>query len=284
MKTLLILVAALGALAVPAAARADALVAPAPGATGLTAGGGYLAWLEQTPGTTPGSVAWRLVVRRPDGTVTRPQVEPFGVSVPLSIGSTGVVDPTRRDVSVIYTRGNDLHRLDLVTGRESRVGAVSSRAYQEVAGVARYGAYTFVRRGGRRPGIYRHRPRAGASVRIVSATPSILDATGSRVAYASGTSVVVRRVSGEGQVIRFRSPTLVRDVVLTRYRIMWLTKDGRVFQSERFGGSTGPDDTVVAREGRRRLPATTTSIAGNGSSVTRYLDAEGVKSISPPLF
>ena len=284
MKTLLTLVAALGALAVPAAAQADTLVAPAPGAVELTAGGGYLAWLVPTSGAPTSSVVWRLVVRRPDGTVTRPEVAPFDVSVPLSIGSTGAVDPTRRDVSVIYTRGNDLHRLDLVTGRESRVGAVSSRAYQEVAGVAQYGAYTFVRRGGRRPGIYRYRPRAGASVRVVSTTPSIMDANGSRVAYASGTTVVIRRVSGEGRVIRFRSPSLVRDVVLSRYRVMWLTKDGRVFQSERFGGSSGPDDTVVAREARRRLPATTTSISGNGSSITRYLDAEGVKSISPPLF
>ena len=278
MKCSALILTLLAAALLPATASADAVVAPAPGATSLAAGGGYHAWLA--PADAPGL---RLTVRRPDGTITRPDVPPFTAATPLSIGSAGGVSPGNRALSVVYGRNGDLYRLDLATGRELRVAPPSSTAYREVAGAVQYGSYVFVRRGGARPGIYRYRAGRPAA-RITSATPSLLAFNGTRVAYAVGRQVVVRRLSGRGQTITFRAGATVRDVVLTRYRVGWLTSGGRVFQSDRFGGSSTPRTRYVAREGRRQLPESTRSIADDGANIVRYLDAEGVKSIVPALF
>jgi hypothetical protein len=274
LRSLLISLVVLAAL--PAAAHADTVIAPAPDAASLAAGGGYYAWLEAFGGD------WKLAIRAPDGTITRPDVAPLATATQLSIGSTGSINPSDRKLSVVYGRGGDLYRFDVKTKRESKIAAISSTSYRETAAIPQYGSYVFVRRGGSRPGIYRYRPGSTA-VRVTSETPSLVASNGSRVAYAIGRRISVRPLSGTGKRITFRSPRDVRSVTLTRYRVGWLADGGRVYQSERFGGS-GPSTTTVADAGKRDLPETANSIATNGSDITTYLDGEAVKRIAPPLF
>lgn len=271
-----LLLTAVLALALPAAASADSVVAPATGATNLASGGGYLAWLE--PGPTAGR---RLVVRAPDGTIWRPDIPAFASPPQLSIGSAGGVSPDDRRLSVVFSRDGDIHRYDLRTRQESEVGPISSR-YRETAAITQYGAFVFVRASGRRPGIYFWRPGRAAR-RVSSDVPTLVASNGTRVAYAVGRRVMLRRLSGDGARVTFTSPASIRSITLTRYRVSWLAGGGRVFQSDRFGGS-GQRNTTVATQATRQLPETAQSIATDGSRVTHYVDGPGVMQISPPLF
>ena len=74
---------------------------------------------------------------------------------------------------------------------------------------------------------------------------------------------------------------------MSRYRVAWLQFEQgdlgpRVFQTGRIAGSGPHSDRVF--EARRRLPADTDSIALTGSVVSCYLAADGVWTVSPPLF
>src|SRR4051794_3846897 len=59
---------------------AAAALATTSGATVVGAAGGYTAWSERTPG------GYVLVVRAPDGTITRPPVAPRAVPFDLDLG------------------------------------------------------------------------------------------------------------------------------------------------------------------------------------------------------
>ena len=276
LRTLILATAALAG--VPAGvAHADTLVTPAPGAVNLAAGGGYHAWFAPAEDT-----GWQLVVRAPDGTVTRPAIDAFTGPQQLSIGSDRFAAGGRRLLAV-YSRADDVYALDLRTGAEERVRAISSRAYRESAPAIQYGRYAFVRREGRRPGVYVSTEGGGVR-RISRDTPRDLAFNGTRVAYDRGRSIVVRRVSGDGRALVFRTRTTPRSPVLTRYRVAWLERDGRVLQTPRFAGSGGPYDVDSADEANRALPASTQSLAFRGGNLGWYLDAEGLRTIDPRLF
>jgi hypothetical protein len=53
-----------------------------------------------------------------------------------------------------------------------------------------------------------------------------------------------------------------------------------VFQTPRFGGSSGIQRVSTAREASERLPESLTSVAHQGSFIRWYLDGEGLKRIS----
>jgi hypothetical protein len=75
-----------------------------------------------------------------------------------------------------------------------------------------------------------------------------------------------------------------RSIVLSRYRASWLLfEEGdagpRVFTTSRLRSAP-----VAVTEARRRLPADTDSIALLGERIGRYLAADGVRAVAPPLF
>lgn len=274
---LISLTAAAMTLAVAPVASADSLVVAAPGAKNLTSGGGYMAWAAPT-----GDGGWRLAVRAPDGTVTTPgEIGRFRVAPDPSIGSDRFGADGRR-LLVLYSRDGDVFAYDLRNGGEKRVSGASSRTYEEYGPSMEFGRMTFVRRGGRNNGVFYR--SGGTSRRVSRATPRETSMNGSRVGYPSGRNVVIRRVSGRGHRSTVPTPSPGFGLVLTRYSLTWLTRDGRVFQTPRFGGSSDVDRVSTANEASRRLPATTNSIANHGSFVRFYLDGEGIKRVHPELF
>ncbi|MBI5104811.1 MAG: hypothetical protein HZB46_07480 [Solirubrobacterales bacterium] len=275
MRRPILLLAALLALAVAAApASADTLLAPAPGAERLAAGGGYLVWSQPSEDT-----GWHLVVRRPDGTVVAPQVAGFTGPAVASVGSTTFAFP-RRTIAVYGRDDGDLYELDLATLRESRVAKVSSSSYREHAPSVQYGRWVFVRSGGRRDGLYTWTGR-GASRRLTSYEPAETAMSESRVSYPATRTVVVRRLSGRGGALVFCSPAAgrPRSVVATRYRTAWLAADGAVFQTPRYAGSGGPYHPKAPNR-CPDLAASTSSIAFAGGELGFALDGEGVRRLS----
>src|SRR5688500_13029406 len=121
------LLIAVAALALPAPAAADTTVTPAPNSYGLSADGGYMVWSERSDG------GWRLVVRRPNGPVTRPALRAFENAPTLSTGTIRPQPPAFRVVATYGRDDGDAYQLDLATGRETRLRAISSRAYRETA-------------------------------------------------------------------------------------------------------------------------------------------------------
>lgn len=267
---------AAAALAVaPAAASADSLVAAAAGGQHLAAGGGYLVWSAPAP-----EGGFQLVVRAPDGTVTTPAVPRFRVAPDAAIGSDRFAAGDRRLLAV-YGRDGDVFALDLRTGGEERVAGAASRTYEEYAPAIQYGRVVFARRGGRNNGVFL---RSGDRTRrLTRARPRELAFNGTRVAYPSGRNVVIRRASGEGRPSVVPTPRAAFSLQLSRYTLTWAAAGGRLFQTPRFGGSSGIDRVGSARRGSRRLPETTNSIANSGGFVRWYLDAEGVKRIDPRI-
>jgi hypothetical protein len=266
------------ALVAAPAASADSLVVPAPGARNLASGGGWLAWAAPTESGT-----WRLVLRSPQGTVTTPDIPSFDDAPDPSIGTEAVSRSRTRRLLVVYSRDGNIVSYSPSDRREARVAGASSRTYRETAPSINLGRLTFVRRGGRRNGLFEL--SGGTSpTRISTATPAETVQNGSRVAYTSGNRVIVRRLSGRGRFATLRSPSRPFSLVLTRYQLSWAIGTGTVYRTPRFGGSGDVDVPTRARPGSRRLPATTNSIALAGTDVRWYLDAEGVKRVDPRLF
>ncbi len=283
-KTFAAMLALAATLVTAAPAAADSLVAAAPGASNLTAGGGWLAWAAPT-----GNDQFQLVVRSPNGTVTTPDIPAFDAAPDPSIGSYYVNrrSPNGKRIVAVYARGDgDVYRLDLASGRETRVKAISSSRYRESAPAITGGRYVFVRRGGPRNGVYVTRGR-GRTARVVRLSKVVARETAisARVVYTTGSRVYIERISGEGKPFVIATEGTPLSPLVTRYRAMWLQDGGRVFATIRYAGSGGPYPAPEAgREGNRTLPETTQSLGGNGSSIGWYLDAEGVKSVSPDLF
>lgn len=266
------LIAAAAALALPAAASADTLVTPAPGAQNLASGGGYLAWSAPAP-----DGGFQLTVRAPDGTVSVPDVATSQTPLDPAIGSGGFAAQNRK-LLVLYARGGDIHQYDLRATTESKVPGASSAAYKEASPGISYGRVTFVRTGGANNGIFfRDKGRAR---KVSSSRPSELAFNGSRVAYPHGDKVIVRRVSGQGRPSTIRAEGKPSGLVLTRYSVTFLTEGGRAWQSPRFGGSSRVDRVDTAREASEQLPASTNSIANGRTFVSYYADDEGVKRLS----
>lgn len=274
-------------------ASADSLVAAAPDARNLTAGGGWYAWAAPAPGGQ-----WRLTVRNPaTGLVSVPDIPAFGAAPDPMIGSamTGTNYGSRRLVAT-YARcagastvkGCDIWQYDIVAGTEAKVPGLSSSRYSETAPSVYLGTRAFVRHDGAKPGVYVSTARGG--VRRISKTvarETSVTGSGSRVAYAyrtkAGGGVALRRVGGEGGAVTLTSKReeVPHSLVTTRYRAAWL-EGTTAWQTTRFG-SGEPDDIELMAQ-KRALPASVDSIATDGSQVVRYLDARGVTAIAPPLF
>ena len=114
------LIAAAGALALPAVASADTLTHPVTGAQNLASGGGYLAWSQ--PAADSG---YQLAVRASDGTVSVPAVGKFSAPVQPAIGSNQTGIDGRR-LEVLYSRGGDIFAYDLKAKTESKVKGASN--------------------------------------------------------------------------------------------------------------------------------------------------------------
>ena len=267
--------AALAAL--PAVASADTLLVPAPaGSQSLQANGGYMAWAQPNQ---PAGSGWRIVVREPNGTVRTPDIPVFEDVPQPTIGTDRAAFP--RNIKLVYARRGDIYTYDLRTNAERRVAAVSSRATEATPTMV-YGSLQFVRRDGRRPGIYQWSPRGGLR-RVTSATPGELASNGSRVAYAKGNAIVVRRTSGEGRPFVLRTGGRPESILLARYRVSWLVGDD-AYKSNRFGGSGTEVPAMGAERGSRPIPGAVSIAFGRGDRVQLALDAEGIKRLSPTPF
>lgn len=282
---------ALLVLAAAPAAHADALVAFAPGARNVAQAAGYTVW------AVPNGARWRLVVRRPDGVVTRPDVPSFGAAPDPSVAATRLPNAPVLVPYVVYSRcagasttsGCDVFRLDLPAGPERRVPAAATARYSETAPGVAGERLTFVRRGAvpaARKGVFAVRTDRATPPQRVSATLAGETATNrTRVAYTGRRTVVVRRISEptEGTFV-FGGEDGPRSLVLTRYRAGWLLDGGRVRQTDRFAGSGGPYVDIGVQNGRRTLPDDTNSIALFGDRIGLYVDAEGLRTASPLPF
>ena len=275
LRALLISITALAVL--PAAAAADTPVAVAPGAVNVAAGGGYVVWAQPEEDT-----GWQLVVRAPDGTVTRPAIKDFSGPPQVSIGSDRFAIDGRRLLAVYGRDDGDLYAYDLRAGTESHVRGLNSRRYRETAPSIQNGNWAFVRTGGPRSGLYAASAHRGPH-RIATDQPARTQNNGSRVAYATGSAVVVRHLFAGGGVLRFATSERARSVVLTRYKAGWLLSGGRVFQTTRIGGSGGPFHPTVQQAGRPLTPSAQ-SLANERDRIALFTDAAGVSGIDPPLF
>lgn len=273
-RKLLLLTAALAAAA-PTTAQADAVVDPAPGAVNVSAGGGYAVWAAPEEDT-----GWQLVVRAPDGTVTRPAIDDFAGPPDPSVGSGGGTGT--RPLLAVYSRrvggSDDVYALDLATGKEHRVSAISTAGADELAPSVQQGRLAFVRSGGERPGVYVWNGK-GAARRI---SPTVAGQTAineSRVAYATARSVVVRRASDGGQPHTFTASARPRSIVLTRYRLGWLEDEGVVRLTDRVQVA----GAVAVRTATRTLNPSTQSVAVDGDEISLRLGNDGLQRIDPEL-
>lgn len=284
------------------AAHADRLETPVERGANVASAAGWQAWSAGRPDGTH-----RLQLRRPDGTVVTPPIPAFGSPVDPAIGTRGGADGVNtsgsRRLSAVYSRcagssalaGCDIHALDLTTLREERVPALASKTYSETTPSLTFGNWSFVRRGGPRPGVYSYLERS-ASGRLLRLSPTLARETAtsqSRVAftYRSGTGfgVQIRRSSGDGPALAAAGRLTSAPVSpqITRYRAGWLLPGSdatRVIVTKRFVGSEGRQYATDAAEASRTLPAGVLSAAGDASSLfTRYLDDDGIQRIDPAM-
>ncbi len=276
--SLLLALAGLSITAAPAAA--DELLSSAPGAVNLAAGGGYAVWAQPNEDT-----GWHLVVRAPDGAVTTPHVAGFPGPPEASVGTGAARGVPGRPLLAVYARAkgasSDLYALDLRTGREHLVSAVSTARADELAPSVQYGRLAFVRRGGSRPGVYVWSGR-GAARRLSSTVATQTAISEGRVAYATARTVVARPLSGRGGASAFPTTSRPRSLVIDRYHVGWLQNGGRVFQSGRLGGS-GSVAPFPVRAADRRLAPATQSIALRHEQVALSLDPDGLHRLTPAL-
>jgi hypothetical protein len=273
--------AALASLAAAAPASADTLLAPAPDAQHVAFGGGYTAW------AAPAGDRFRLVVRAPDGTVSTPDLPSFARAPDPSIGSTSFAIGGRR-LLLLYARqdasGNsDIYAYDLRRGGpERKLAGLSSPRYDETAPSMAFGRFAVVRSGGRINGVVTGTLGRPGVRRVSRSVASETASNGSRVACVTEAGVFVKRMSGRGRALTIRAAG-ARDVALTRYQAAWLLPDGRLQLTQRFAGSGGPYRLVV-REAPRQPAGITSFATGASFNDAVFVDAEGVKKASPPLF
>lgn len=218
-------------------------------------------------------------MRAPDGRVSRPDVPGFAGPPEVSIGQGG--RPARTALAV-YSRPDggqeDLYALDLATGREQRIAGASSRGADEVLpSLSLRGHLVFARRTGPRRGLFVWTGR-GAPRRLTPTVPIQTAASASRVAYATPTRVIVRKLNGRGAVSTLRATARPRSLVLSLYRASWLERDGVVAQSDRVARAAGTTRVRAAR-----IAPATQSIATELRDVTLRLGPDGLQRIAPRL-
>jgi hypothetical protein len=261
------LIAAAGALALPAAAQADTLVHSVTGATNLASGGGWLAWSAPAP-----DGGFQLQLRAPDGTVSVPAVGKFSAAPSPAIGSDQFGADGRK-LNVLYERDGDIYAYDLNAKTEAKVKGASAPGVRESQPGISFGRVVFVKSGG----VYSL--SKGKATRIAKAKPAQLAYNGSRIAYPTASRLVLHRVSSRG-ADSFARASSVKDVVLTRYSLTYLTSGGKVFQTNRFGGSGDVHEIQGVKKGSATLSPTANSIAFQGSFLRWYLDDAGLQKVS----
>jgi hypothetical protein len=276
------------------AAQADTLLSAAPGARNLAAGGGYAAWAAPT-----GDGHWRLMVRDRAGAVTAAPVATFGTAPDPSIGSDAFIGSR---MVVVYSRcsgtsavrGCDVHRLDLASGKESKVSGAATRSYSETAPSIANGRLGFVRRGGARNGVYvlvsSYSDRAPHLNRIDGHIARETSTSHSRIAFlyrnAKGQDdITIAQQDGHNRRLMTRAkPGVLFNVVATRYKVGWLEHATGSVVAKMTDRVNPSDEKPTIRTGKRPLPASTQSAVADSSHIVAYLDAEGYKRLDPAIF
>lgn len=266
--------ATLALAALPCApAAADTPLDAAPGGVNLTAGVGWAAWAQPDEDT-----GWSIVVRTPDGRVFRPDIPAFAGPPKLSVGRGG--RPARAALAV-YSRPRggqeDLYALDLAAGTEHRIAGASSPGADEVLPSLADGHLVFARRTGPRRGLFVWNGRS-APRRVTGTVPIQTAVNISRVAYATPTRVLVRKLNGRGAVSTLKAAARPRSLVLSLYRASWLEADGVVAQSDRVAVAAGTSRVRTAS-----IAPATQSIAIEERDVTLRLGPDGLQRIAPRL-
>ena len=285
---------ALGAsLLLAPAAHADTILASAPGAENLGAAGGYAAWAAPAA-----QGRWKLVVRAPDGSVADAPVPTFGSAPDISVGSDAFV---QQQIAIVYsrcagssaTKACDVYSYNTNSKTERKVSGASSAGYSETSPSISSGRIAFVRRGGARPGTYVAIPRFETKSmhvnRVDSHVAREVAVSQSRVVFlyrnANGQDdLTLAQLDGTRKrlIVRAKAGTIFSPVI-TRYKVGWLQRSGSDVLAKltaRINPSTTKPDV---RTGTRPLPASTDSATADSSIITTYLDAEGVKRISPAI-
>jgi hypothetical protein len=271
-------------------AEADSVLVRDSGARNLASGHSYLSWARpRTDGR------WRLVVASGSG-VTVPRIPSFGAAPDPAIGRYRgrVVIAYSRCAGRSALRSCDVWAYDVRNHSERRVTALASRSYSETApDLDADGRWSFVRRSGRRNGVY---AMSGSTPvrRLTSHVARETAVTPYYVAYvdptpytSSGCCTIVRatRRTGSPRTLSFGSPLGVTPHALVSVgdRAFWLNTpqqaSGTIPLDPRAGGHRD-----VTTSAAYDLPATTQSIAASGGDVDLYVDAEGIKRVSQPLY
>ncbi|HEX6388052.1 MAG TPA: hypothetical protein VFZ89_01350 [Solirubrobacteraceae bacterium] len=263
-------------LAVAPAAHADTLIAPATGVQHVTAAGATVAW------AAPAGSRYRLVI---DGEVA--PIRSFATAPDADLGSNAF---TGQHVVAVYARNGDIYLYDPQTRTERKVPGASTKAYRESAPSIANGNIAFVRRGGRRNGVYVTR-RSGRVSRVDGHLARETAVSQSRVAflYRNGAGqddiTIAQLDGGNRRLLARRTPGVLFSVQITRYKVGWLERTSAAVVARQTKRINPSDRNPFVYAGKRALPATTTSAAiAHDRQFDVYADAEGVKRISPPLF
>jgi len=294
MRSAVLALATATLIAAPSA-RADTLLAPAPGARHVTAVGDWTAWAAPAAGGR-----FKLVIGAPDGSVTDAAIRTFGAPPDADFGGDAFVQ--QRQV-VVYSRcsgastirGCDIYLYDPQTKRERKVRGASSKTYSETAPSIASGSVAFVRRGGRRNGVYVAVGAAGGRaphLNRIDGHPARETAVSvSRVAFLYRNSkgsddLTLSQLDGtRKRLIRRASPGVLSSPQITRYKVGWLERAGGVVNAKLTDRINPSDTKPTIRTGSRPLPESTTSVAiSSDRYIDIYADAEGVKRLSPPIF
>jgi hypothetical protein len=170
----------------------------------------------------------------------------------------------------------------------------ATRAYSETSPSIASGRIGFVRRGGTRNGVYVAVPGYDGGAwhlnRVDGHIARELAVSQSRIAFLYRNSkgkddVTLAQLDGTRRRLMTRAtPGVLFNPVITRYRVGWLERrDTQVIA--KMTDRINPSDTEpTVRTGKRPLPASTNSAVTDSSAFDAYLDAEGYKHLSPPLF
>jgi hypothetical protein len=283
-------------LVAAAAAHADTLLAPAPGAENVTATGDWSAWSAPAAGGR-----FKLVVRAPDGTVADAAIPTFATAPDADFGSDAFVEQQQ---VIVYSRcagastvkGCDVYEYNPQTKREFKLPGASSSAYSETAPTIASGSVGFVRRGGAHNGVYVVRTgglsgRAPKVTRIDGHLARETAVSQSRIVFlyrnskGSDDITISQLDGGRKRLLRRAKPGVLFNAMISRYKAGWLEHSGGAVLAKLTERIDPSDTHPVIHSGTRALPASTQSAAiAHDRVVDTYVDAEGAKRLSPPIF
>lgn len=271
----ILLAAASGALAAPAAA--DTPLVTDPTVANVTAYGSTTAWSRRAD-----DGSHRLVIRSA-GTVADAPVPPSSAPYDPNLGPTSANGRV-----IVYARGGDLYEYAVGAASERRIAALSGR-YREGAPSFFKGAIAFARFNSPRPGLYLYRPGRGPARRLSRRIPVETDVAATRVAWAYVDIGVasIYQTNYAGDTMRRVAHTTSTDTVfsspfLSRFNVYWIQRRRGSDAASVHRVGVNAHRGLRAQRSTRSLPGRTTSIGGTAEPEV-YTNGSGVMRVDPHL-